>query len=84
MEPSIAIAGSHDIHIVWEDDSPGNDEIFIIGRGMYDKLKVTLETHALLQSNNIELIEIDSHKACDEYNALAPARRVAAGIHLTC
>ena len=59
-------------------------EIFIIGRGMYDKLKVTLETHALLQANNIELIEIDSQKACDEYNALAPTRAVAAGIHLTC
>lgn len=59
-------------------------EILVIGRGLYNQLKVPVETRAFLQSHRIDLIELDSRKACDEYNALAPARRVAAGIHLTC
>lgn len=28
MEPAVAIAGSHDIHVVWQEDISGHDEIF--------------------------------------------------------
>ncbi|MDD5084700.1 MAG: Mth938-like domain-containing protein [Candidatus Omnitrophica bacterium] len=59
-------------------------EVFIIGRGEMSFLRVPTKTAEFLKSHGIELIAEDTRRACELYNELSKAKRVACGLHLTC
>jgi hypothetical protein len=59
-------------------------EILIVGRGMFGRLDVPLETIQVLRDAGIELIAEPTGRACDTYNRLCAPRRLVAALHLSC
>jgi len=59
-------------------------EIVIIGTGFSGMLRVSKEAEDLLSSRGIELRVLRTKDAVELYNELAPKKRVAALLHLTC
>lgn len=59
-------------------------ETLIVGTGAYGAMVVPAETIAALEELGVEVITEPTGEAVETYNRLAPAGRVAAGLHLTC
>lgn len=59
-------------------------ETVIIGTGFSGMLRVTKEAAELLSSRGIELFALQTKEAVELYNELAPKKRVAILLHLTC
>lgn len=59
-------------------------DVLVIGCGSYGVLKVPETTREWLEGKGIELVALPTGEACERYNELAPAKKVAAGLHLTC
>ncbi|HEX77093.1 MAG TPA: hypothetical protein G4O03_01580 [Dehalococcoidia bacterium] len=59
-------------------------DLLIVGTGSSGLVKVTPEARQHLEANNIELIVQDTPAACQTYNRLCGAKKVAAALHLTC
>ena len=59
-------------------------EVLVVGCGAHGVLKVPDRTREWLASKGIELVELTTPEACDRYNEFAPAKKVVAGLHLTC
>lgn len=59
-------------------------ETVIIGTGALGMLKVAKETQELLAQKGIELLVLPTKEAVERYNELAPKKRVAVLLHLTC
>jgi hypothetical protein len=62
-------------------DPPGT---LVIGTGASGAMAVPAETIAALERLGVEVIAQPTGRAVETYNRLAPGRRVAAGLHLTC
>jgi len=56
----------------------------IIGRGANGVLRVPDSTRAWLTDKGIELLDLPTKEACENYNRLRKNSRVIAGLHLTC
>ena len=59
-------------------------EVLIVGTGAKGIMNVPDETASYLEERGIELIVAKTPRACDEFNRLAPSKRAAAALHLTC
>ena len=59
-------------------------ELLVVGCGAHGLLEVPEATRAWLEGKGIELVALPTAEACERYNGLAPGRKVAAGLHLTC
>jgi hypothetical protein len=59
-------------------------ELLIIGLGRYARMTIPKETQLALRQHGIELLELPTHEACEQYNQLADTRSVVAALHLTC
>lgn len=53
-------------------------------KGASGALRVPGETRRWIAEQGIELVALPTGEACDRYNDLAGAKRVVAGLHLTC
>ncbi len=58
-------------------------EVLIVGTG-FSGLKVPLPTRRYVESLGIELIVIETERACSTFNALSQKERVIAALHLSC
>ncbi|MHC4565939.1 MAG: Mth938-like domain-containing protein [Planctomycetota bacterium] len=59
--------------------------VLVVGCGAFGMMKVPEETRQVLQTQNIILIAVDTHKAVEKFNELAKkSQSVAAALHLTC
>jgi hypothetical protein len=59
--------------------------VLVVGCGASGILKVPQETRQVLQSQNIELIALNTAEAVDRFNELLErGKNVAAALHLTC
>jgi hypothetical protein len=59
-------------------------EVLVVGTGYYGCMKVPTETREFLKDAGIELCAEPTRQACEKYNQLKDARKVAAALHLTC
>ncbi|UCF78353.1 MAG: hypothetical protein JSW03_09680 [Candidatus Eiseniibacteriota bacterium] len=59
-------------------------EVVIVGAGYSGFLQVPVKTKHLLESEGIELLVLNTTKACRKYNELCKTKRVVAALHLTC
>jgi hypothetical protein len=59
-------------------------ELLIIGLGRYALMKIPAETRLALSQHGVELLELPTHEACEQYNQLSGTRKVVAALHLTC
>lgn len=57
---------------------------FIIGTGESGIMKVLEEVKKMLESKGIEIIIMETGKACEEYNRIYKIKKTAAALHLTC
>ncbi len=58
--------------------------VLVIGQGQPGLMKVPEEVRQEIEARGIELIVAPTQTAVNRYNELSPARRVVAGLHLTC
>lgn len=56
----------------------------IVGCGALGMLRIPEETRALLKGARIELVELSTAAACEEYNRHADEPLVVGAFHLTC
>lgn len=62
-----------------------NPEVFIVGRGQYDMLKVGKDTIELLSAKNVNLMDFPTPDAIMKFNELKKqGKKLAAIIHITC
>ncbi len=62
-------------------------EVLIIGTGASGVMEVPEDVRKALERKGIEVIVLDTKKACEEYNRLVGSgtkKRVVAALHLTC
>ena len=59
-------------------------ELLIIGLGASSCMNIPETTKDFLMKKGIELIATDTKTACDEFNRHCKAKKVVAGLHLTC
>ena len=59
-------------------------EVLVVGMGQPGNLQVDPELAAYLLDRGIELVARPTREACQVINQLAPHRRLAAALHLTC
>jgi len=59
-------------------------KVLIIGQGAYSRMRITSEVIDALTSAMIEMISLDTARACKEYNKRSNSGEVAAALHLTC
>jgi len=58
--------------------------LLVIGRGVFNRLKVPTEMLTDLRTAGIEVIAEPTGRACETYNRLRGTRRVVAALHLSC
>ncbi len=56
----------------------------IIGSGSSGALTVPRSTRSWIEDSNVELIVLPTKNACDQYNQMASAGKIVAGLHLSC
>lgn len=62
-----------------------NPEVLVVGCGQVGVLKVGEDARKILAAKNVDLVDLPTQKATDEFNRLKnKGRRVAAIIHVTC
>ncbi len=75
-------------HVVELDDLEDllkeSPEVLILGQGDPGLMKASSTLKEFLKKKNIELIEMPTRLAIEEYNKLKDRKRVVAGFHLTC
>ena len=59
-------------------------EVLVVGAGAYRAMRVPEATVAAMAERGIELVAMPTAEACDEFNRIAPTKRTAAALHLTC
>lgn len=60
-------------------------DVFVVGQGVFGRMKVTDQARMLLKEKNIELIADKTGAAKDAFNRLAnQGKKVVAALHLTC
>ena len=59
-------------------------QVLIIGQGAYSRMRIASEVVDALGAAGIEIISLDTGKACEEYNYRSKISEVAAALHLTC
>jgi len=68
-----------------EDLIEENLDVLVVGCGQYSVLKVGEDAMELLSAENIELVDLPTQEAVDEFNKLKnQGKRVVAIIHVTC
>jgi hypothetical protein len=61
-----------------------NPQVLVVGQGQPGRLQVDPALAAYLKEKGIDLITLPTREACRIINQLAPKRRLAAALHLTC
>jgi hypothetical protein len=59
-------------------------QVLVVGSGQPGRLQVDPDLAAYLKDRGIELLVHPTREACRLINDLAPKRRLAAALHLTC
>jgi hypothetical protein len=59
-------------------------QVLVVGTGQPGRLEVDPELAAYLKDRGVELVARPTREACQVINQLAPQRRLAAALHLTC
>ena len=59
-------------------------DMLIVGTGYSGFLEVLSKTKHALEEKSIELIAVNTRKACQKYNEFSRKKRVVAALHLTC
>lgn len=59
-------------------------KILVVGTGRSGAMRILPETRNHLKSNDIELIEEKTDKACKIFNQISSSGKVIAALHLTC
>ncbi len=70
-----------DLALVLDEVGP---TIVIIGSGSSGALTVSESTRSWIANRKVELIVLPTKNACEQYNQMASAGKVVAGLHLTC
>jgi len=88
--PSRIISGwwrkeGHVLHLSdLQDVLMAQPEVLIIGQGAYSRMRITPEVIDALTIAKIEMISLDTGRACQEYNSRLNIGDVAAALQLTC
>jgi len=62
-----------------------NPEVLVVGCGQYSVLKVGEDAVELLSAKKVELVDLPTQQAIDEFNRLKnQGRKVTAIVHVTC
>ena len=61
-----------------------NPEAIILGRGLFERMKVSDDIRELITEQGIELVVLRTEGASKAYNELRERRRVVAALHLSC
>ncbi len=59
-------------------------QVLVVGTGAYGNMRVDRELEDYLKDTDIQLLAQPTAEACRLINDLAPRRRLAAALHLTC
>lgn len=62
----------------------GKPETLVVGMGTVSRMKISSGVKTLLAQAGIEVLELPTNEACEQYNALRLEKRTAAALHLTC
>jgi len=76
----------HRLHVkdIEEAVQEGKPEVFVVGTGYSELMRVLPETENYFKSRGIELIVQSTKEACETFNRLVKSKRVIAALHLTC
>jgi hypothetical protein len=59
-------------------------QVFVVGQGSPGHMQVDSALAAYLRDKGVDLMVFPTKQACQVINELAPKRRLAAALHLTC
>lgn len=67
-----------------EDVLETRPDVLVVGLGAFRRMRVLSETRDALEAAGVEVIELSTKRACEEYGELCEQRVVAAALHLSC